>query len=78
MILIHQFQSIKILIKKVRYERYLTETDPNKNLRDLTKSESMNLDTPEIAALVEILKPEDQNSRVVRQQCRKFYEKIFY
>jgi len=57
-------------------ERYLTETDPNKNLKDMTKSESMNLDTPEIAALVEILKPEDQNSRVVRQQFFRLFRRI--
>jgi len=57
-------------------ERYLTETDPNKNLKELTKSESMNIDTPEIAALVEILKPEDQNSRVVRQQFFRLFRRI--
>lgn len=58
-------------------ERYLTDTDPSRTLKnDFSKSDSMNLDTPEIAALVEILKPEDQNSRVVRQQFFRLFRRI--
>jgi len=58
-------------------EKYLKETNPTVNVEStLQKSESMNLDSPEIAALVEILKPEDQNSKVVRQQFFRLFRRI--